>query len=115
MGKSKRKKQEITNSAYGLDAGAYSPAREFNMFPVVARQDITTYRRRKIISRARSLYYNSPEIRAAVKTLAMLVGALSPLPLTADEQWNKLAVKAFERRVNGANFELTGSLNFEQF
>lgn len=119
MGKSKRKKEkavpEVQNIAYGLDAGAYSPNREFNMFPVVARRNITACRRNRIISQSRDLYYNCPEIRHAVKTLSMLVGSLKPLAKSSDSEWNKLAEKAFARRVsNPANFELTNTLNFEQ-
>lgn len=106
---------KVTNS-YGLDAGAYSPNRSFNTFPVVQRRDITAYRRHRIISRARSLFYNSPEVRSAVKTLGMLVGNLKPLANSKDEEWNKLAQEAFTRRTNNANtFELTGSMNFNQF
>lgn len=118
MGKFKREKNKqttVTNTAYGLDAGAYSPNRMFNTFPVVQRREITSYRRHRIISRARSLFYNSPEVRSAVKTLGMLVGNLKPLPCSKDEEWNKLAQAAFNRRTsNASTFELTGSLNFNQ-
>lgn len=117
MGKFKRnqnKKIEVQN-AYGLDAGAYSPNRSFNTFPTVNRRDITASKRGKIISRARSLYYNSPEVRSAVKTLGMLVGNLKPMARSTDKEWNKLAQEAFMRRVsNPASFELTGTLNFNQ-
>lgn len=117
MGKFKRnqtKKVGVQNG-YGLDAGAYSPNRSFNTFPTVNRRDVTAAKRNKIISRARSLYYNSPEVRSAVKTLGMLVGNLKPLPRTKDEEWNKLAQEAFSRRVNNPSaFELTGTLNFNQ-
>lgn len=118
MGKFKRNNKQtapVVTNAYGLDAGAYSPNRSFNTFPVVQRRDITSCRRHRIISRARSLFYNSPEVRSAVKTLGMLVGNLKPLAISKDEEWNKLAQEAFYRRVMNANtFELTGSLNFNQ-
>lgn len=110
----KSEKVNVTN-AYGLDAGAYSPNRSFNTFPTVSRRDITAHKRNKIISRARSLYYNSPEVRSAVKTLGMLVGNLKPMARSTDKEWNKLAEEAFMRRVsNPASFELTGTLNFNQ-
>lgn len=106
---------KVSNS-YGLDAGAYSPNRSFNTFPVVQRREITSYRRHRIISRARSLFYNSPEVRSAVKTLTMLIGNLKPLANSTDEEWNKLAQEAFVRRTsNASTFELTGSMNFNQF
>lgn len=106
---------KVSNS-YGLDAGAYSPNRSFNTFPVVQRREITSYRRHRIISRARSLFYNSPEVRSAVKTLTMLIGNLKPLANSTDEEWNKLAQEAFARRTsNASTFELTGSMNFNQF
>lgn len=109
------KTPQVANNAYGLDAGAYSPNRSFNMFPVVQRRDITACKRNKIISRSRSLYYNSPEVRSAVKTLSMLVGSLKPLAKSKDVEWNKLAEEAFTKRVsNPQSFELTGTLNFEQ-
>lgn len=112
--KNRKEIEKVTNS-YGLDAGAYSPNRSFNTFPVVQRREITSYRRRKIISRARSLFYNSPEVRSAVKTLGMLVGSLKPLANSKDEEWNKLAQEAFTRRTSNPNtFELTGSMNFDQ-
>lgn len=120
MGKSKRNKKavvvpEVQNIAYGLDAGAYSPNREFNMFPVVQRKNITACRRNRIISQSRDLFYNSPEVRHAVKTLSMLVGNLKPLAKSTDSDWNKLAEKAFARRTsNPENFELTNSLDFSQ-
>lgn len=107
--------EKVENHAYGLDAGAWSPSRSFNTFPVVQRREVTSYRRHRIISRARSLYYNSPEVRSAVKTLGMLVGNLKPLPCSKDEEWNKLAQAAFIRRTsNAGSFEMTGSLNFNQ-
>lgn len=117
MGKYKRKKEkEIkVENAYGLDAGAYSPNRSFNTFPSLSRRDVNAMGRFKVISRARSLYYNSPEVRSAVKTLGMLVGNLKPLACSKDEEWNKLAQEAFQRRTNSpATFELTGTLNFNQ-
>lgn len=120
MGKSKRKGKSpetprVENIAYGLDAGAYSPNREFNMFPVVQRKNITACRRTRIISQSRDLYYNSPEVRHAVKTLSMLVGTLKPLAKSSDIEWNKLAERAFARRTSDpATFELTNTLDFGQ-
>lgn len=104
----------MTN-AIGLDAAMDSPYRAFNTFPLMERRDLSVWSRRKLISRARSLTYNSSEVRAAVKTIAMLVGTLRPLPRTSDEEWNKLAVKAFEKRTSSPEiFDNTGMLNFEQ-
>lgn len=120
MGKSKRRGKSpetprVENIAYGLDAGAYSPNREFNMFPCVQRKNITACRRTRIISQSRDLYYNSPEVRHAVKTLSMLVGTLKPLAKSSDVEWNKLAERAFARRTSDpANFELTNTLDFGQ-
>lgn len=120
MGKSKRKKinnivtPTVTN-AFGLDAAAPSPYRSFNTFPTLDRRDLSTWARRTMIERARSLVYNSSEVRAAVKTLGMLVGTLKPLPKTKDAEWNKLALKAFEKRTgNPRVFNNTGALSFSQ-
>lgn len=120
MGKSKRKKitsytAPVVENAFGLDAAAPSPYRAFNTFPTLDRRDISTWARRTMIERARSLVYNSSEVRAAVKTLGMLVGTLKPLPRTKDEEWNKLALKAFEKRTaNPRVFNNTGALSFNQ-
>lgn len=121
MGKSKRKRQTTSSAvptatnAWGMDAAAWSPYRAFNFFPACARRDITRAGRAAMLSRARSLEYNSPEVRAAVKTLAMLVGTLKPLPATADEEWNKLASAAFARRTSNPRlFDNAGALSFAQ-
>lgn len=128
MGKSKRQRKtppvSVQNSraavpqvqnAYGFDAAALSPARAFSFFPVTSRRDLTKWSRWRLISRARSLEYNSPEVRAAVKTIGMLVGTLKPLPCTQDEEWNKLAAEAFARRTgNPRLFDNSGALNFAQ-
>lgn len=103
----------VTNYAYGMDAGLWSPNRSFNLFPSCGGREITRAGRHRIIGRARSLYYNSPEVRSAVKTLGMLVGTLKPLAKSADEEWNRLAQDAFTRRVSNPNtFELTRTLSF---
>lgn len=119
MSKKNRKRRgnpvEITNYGYGIDAAAYSPNRSFNLFPSCNGREVTRAGRQRLVSRARSLYYNSPEVRSAVKTLCMLVGTLKPLARTADEEWNRLAQDAFARRTsNPTTFELTNSLNFAQ-
>lgn len=119
MGKSKRNsaKQaipEVTN-AMGLDAAMDSPYRSFNMFPLTDRRNVSLWGRNRIIARSRDLFYNSPEVRAAVKTLGMLVGSLKPLPQTNDKEWNELAAKAFRRRTeNPFLFDNSGALNFMQ-
>lgn len=122
MGKSKRKNLvnqagavPAVQNAMGVDAASFSPYRQFNFFPVCSRRDVARWGREVMISRARSLEFNSSEVRSAVKTLAMLVGTLKPLPNTEDEQWNRLAVEAFERRTrNPRLFDNAGALNFVQ-
>lgn len=122
MGKTKRELKKASRhavpevrNAYGLDAAAWSPARSFNFFPVASRRDLSTWSRWRLISRARSLEFNSPEVRAAVKTIGMLVGTLKPLPCTRDEEWNRLAADAFARRTgNPRVFDHSGALNFAQ-
>lgn len=118
--KKRKKNRKIENTSTipvvnnYIDAAAWSPNRAFAPILTVGRRDVTIGGRQRIIGRARSLFYNSPEVRAAVKTLAMLVGELKPLPRTGDEEWNKLALDAWTRRTSTPAFELTRTLNFGQ-
>lgn len=103
-------------AAFGSDAAGYSPNRHFNFYPIHGEfPELSTWQRETIISRARSLYANFPQIRHVVRTMVLLQGTLEPRPQTADAEWNELARRAFfSRAMNPHKFDLAGRLNFFQ-
>lgn len=65
--------------------------------------------------RARELYENSPQIRAAVAQMVRFIGVLKPMPCTMDEEWNDLALAAWcSRTKNPQLFDLAGRVNYRQ-
>lgn len=103
-------------AAFGADAAQWSPNRSFNFFPIHDPfADVTDWQREVIISRARSLYTNFPQVRHVVQTMVLLQGTLEPRPETADEEWNDLARRAFFARVlNPSTFDVSGRMDFFQ-
>lgn len=98
-----RRKQKATAAmSYGAyDAATFSPARPFPFWPLAdPRQELDTFDLFAIWTRARSLYANSSDVRMVVKSVTDLVGYVLPLPVSDDEEWNRLARAAFLSRVN---------------
>ena len=103
-------------AAFGADAAFWSPNRNFNFYPIHdPRHEFTNWEREVIISRARSLYTNFPQVRHVVGTMVLLQGILEPRPETDDAEWNELARRAFFRRaLNPSTFDVAGRMDFFQ-
>ena len=107
--------QWFTMANWQLDAARYSDSWGYTNWPLQARHEIDGWDQMTIWRRARELYYNSPQIRKAVKNMVDFTGTLTPLPMTSDVEWNKLAREAFLARVkNPFTFDLSGKVNYKQ-
>ena len=107
--------QWFTMANWQLDAARYSDSWGHTNWPLQARHEIDGWDQMTIWRRARELYYNSPQIRKAVKNMVDFTGTLTPLPMTSDVEWNKLAREAFLARVkNPFTFDLSGKVNYKQ-
>lgn len=106
---------ETTNSGVGVAAADWSPARAFVHWPSLnPRQEISSWAMDRIWRRARSLYANCPEVKQAVNTLRLLVGTITPQPMSGDEEWDKKARNAFISRVsNQYLFDANRRMNWE--
>lgn len=71
----------------------------YQALPNDAKTDVSEHDRRTILGLARYLYYNIGLVRGAVDIKARLsVGdGINPRPATEDEEWNKLALEAWEQ------------------
>lgn len=103
-------------AAFGVDAAQWSPNRNFNFFPINSPfSDVSDWQREVIISHARSLYVNFPQVRHVVQTMVLLQGSLEPRPETDDQEWNDLARRAFfSRALNPSSFDVAGRMDFFQ-
>lgn len=99
---------------YGVEAARWSPNRTLTLWPSVdplAEGDVYTLT--ECYKKARALYTNSASVRMAAKAVVQLTGVLTPRPMTADEEWNRLARDAFLARANDPNaFDASGRLSW---
>lgn len=107
------KAPEMAN--YGLDASRIDDAWGYQHWPLRTNDEwdagdlATSYRR------ARSLYTNCAPIACAVEQMVRYTGVLTPLPATEDEEWNELALAAWNARTrNPHTFDLAGRVNYRQ-
>lgn len=98
----------------GYAGAAYSPARSFEWWPTLdPRFQLDAADHETLMRRARSLYANCDAIKQAVKTVVALTGVLTPVPCTADEEWNRLIRDDFmEWAMNETLFDASGVLNW---
>lgn len=99
----------------GYDAATWTPARPIPFWPTLeTRQEVDSFDCWALWTGARALYANSSDIRMVVKTIVDLVGHLTPMPATADHEWNALAADAFRRRASkAALFDASGRLDWQ--
>lgn len=111
----KLEKMNIQNQGVGVAAASWSPSRAFVSWPSLnPRQEIGSWQMDRIWRRARSLYANCAEIKQAVNTLRLLVGTITPRPMSGNEEWDKKARAAFLNRVNNPYlFDANGRMNWE--
>jgi capsid protein len=81
-----------------------------------AKKELTSGSRLEILKKAAWLYNNSGLAGGAVDKIARLVGPLQPQARTMDENWNRMAEKAFNDACRNAAFgvDVSGMVNFDQ-
>lgn len=106
---------DATVPAPSLQAAAWSTARGILGWPTLdPREEITAWDYDQLWRRARNLYHNTGLIGKCVEDIVSFMGWLMPLPNTEDREWNKLARKAFLRRVNNRRLiDASGQLNWK--
>lgn len=95
-------------------ANWWSTNRGYVYFPTLdSRKDLDSYSRYELIKKSRWLYINSGFATRIIDGIANMVGALTPVPLTDDREWNQLALKSFNNSA-GADlvFDVSGKFNF---
>lgn len=96
-----------------IDATTWSPARPFPFWPTMQPEaEVDAWDLYALWTRARSLYANSSDVRMVVKSVTDLLGYLTPLPNTEDEEWNRLALQAFRRRTVAGLLDASGRLSW---
>ena len=104
-----------TAANYTLDAARVDDSWPYTLWPLAPNRDIDGWDLRQVWQRGRALYENSPQIRKAVKNMVHFTGALMPLPMTTDAEWNAKALAAFLARVkNPFTFDVAGKVNYKQ-
>lgn len=106
--------QQLQAEMYGHYDVERAAARKMTFWPSFDPRDEVSRADLDVIWRAgRSLYANLGEVRMLVKTMVRCTGVLMPLPTTLDREWNKLARRAFLRRVmTPALFDRAGKKNW---
>ena len=95
----------------------YNPQRMWVYSPTLdAKKELTGGSRQELIKKAQWLYNNSGLAGGAVDKIARLVGPLQPQARTMDENWNRMAEKAFNDACRNAAFgvDVSGMVNFDQ-
>lgn len=105
-----------SQSMWGYDAATWSPARNYNFWPLGdPRQPLTDFDLMTIYRRARSLEANNPAVKKVVRTTVQVMGYMTPRATTQDEEWNRLARELFLRKaMNPKTFDASGRLNYIQ-
>lgn len=105
-----------SQAMWGYDAATWSPARNYNFWPLGdPRQPLTDFDLMTIYRRARSLEANNPAVKKVVRTTVQVMGYMTPRATTQDEEWNRLARDLFLRKaMNPATFDASGRLNYIQ-
>lgn len=100
----------------GLDAARHDDAWGFTPWVSLnVRDEVDEYDLATIWRRARELYHNCPPIRLTVSNMVNFTGSLRPLPATADEEWNELALSAFLARTKNKHlFDIAAQVNYRQ-
>ena len=99
-------------SAY--DGANWSTNRGWIYFPNLdTTRDLDDYTLLQLRQKSRWLYNNVGLATRIIDGLAKMVGALTPVPLTDDKEWNQLALKKFMNDA-GAEFifDASGKFNF---
>lgn len=105
----------IKNYTNPFDGASYSPVRGYIYYPNLdSSRDLTCYTLFELRRRSRWLYVNFGFATRCIDGVANMVGALTPVPLTSDKEWNAAALKSFNNiAYNNAVFDLGGRYNFE--
>ncbi len=98
----------------GYDAANWSQNRGYVYFPTLdSRRDLDSYSLYELTRKSRWLYINSGFATRCIDGPAAMAGALTPVPLTRDKDWNQAALKSFNNNA-GADlvFDVSGKFNF---
>ncbi len=98
----------------GWDAANFSPARGYVYFPTLdTRRDLDSYSVYEMTRKSRWAYDNIGLATRCIDGPANMAGALTPVPLTADREWNQLALKSFNNNAAAdLIFDVSGKFNF---
>ncbi|NBW10127.1 MAG: phage portal protein [Caulobacteraceae bacterium] len=102
----------------GFDAGNYSTRRGYVYYPTLdTKAELQSGTRTEILRRCRYLTRNVGFAKRCIYGIARMTGWLSPVPLTKDKEWNKLAADLFERRYGSSplGFDVQGRQNFYSY
>lgn len=98
----------------GYDGANWSTNRGYVYFPTLnTKRDLSDYTLTELRKKSRWLYNNVGLATRIIDGIANMVGALTPIPLTGDKEWNELALKNFTNNA-GAEFvfDVSGKFNF---
>lgn len=104
-------------SAAAFDGAGTSTRRGYIYAPKNTRTELTSYTRETMLTRARWLTRNVGLAKRCAWGLARMAGWMSPVALTKDKEWNKLATDLFERRYGNSAiaFDAQGRQNFYSY
>lgn len=109
----------VTNlSSSVFDGANFSARRGYVYVPTIQTdREITPASRTELLRRGRWLTRNVGFAKRCVWGLARMAGWLSPIPLTKDKAWNKLAADLFERRYGASpiGFDVQGRQNIYSY
>lgn len=95
---------------YGGIQGALPYRQGVLVWPTLdERNEVSSWDRISLIAGARFLRKNAGVIRKVIADIALFIGHMKPIPRTTDEEWNKLARKAYRDRTgNPGLFDMVG-------
>ena len=115
-GRPSKSKQQTDLAAYEASY-RFNPQRMWLYSPTLdAKKELSSGAREELCKKAQWLYNNSGLAGGAVDKIARLVGPLQPQARTLDENWNRMAEKAFNDACRNAAFgvDVSGMVNFDQ-
>lgn len=98
----------------GYDAASHSKNRGYLYWPTLdTKRELTSYSDREIRRRIHWLYANFGFCRRLIHGMAKLIGFLTPVPATKDEEWNELVLEEFLNQATSAEvFDRAGRFDF---
>lgn len=87
----------------GYEGARFSQNRGYVYFPTLdSARDLDSYSLYELRRKSRWLYVNSGFATRCIDGIANMVGSLTPVPLTADKEWNQLALRRFNDMAGNA-------------